>query len=270
MNKDTIKSVWADFFAATDEPSKKPLEKQLVEYYYPLVRKVATKMHQKLSDSVTIDELVSNGVDGLYQTLNSFDRSRNIKFETYATPRIKGAILDAIRKEDWVPRLVRARTNWLNNKRQILEGTAGHKLSDNELAEKLGFTMEQFMKFSKSAIGLHSMSDKSDDDEQYGLADSIKDDESSQPVENILRQEFFNKLLGRNFTPHERKIMWLYYYEQLSMREISEQVDLSESRVSQMHNMILKRLRQKQERNPEYFKEITRMLGEFKNKSFAI
>jgi RNA polymerase sigma factor for flagellar operon FliA len=247
----------------------KPLVRVLVDHYYPLVRTVAKRMCQKLAE-VTEDELASMGVDGLYDSIQNFDPSRNTKFETYAMHRIRGSMLDAIRKADWIPRLVRAKCAWMERKRQFHESDQGRRLSNSELAEKLNMTEHQFEHMFKviNTPSMHSANDLGiEDDEGKGVLslEHVEDSGAVSPMEPMLRRELFNKLMGKNFTPLERKIIWLYYFEDLSMKEISDVVELSESRVSQMHTVILKRLKQKADRNPEYFKDIWAVLSSFKD-----
>ena len=275
MTEQQVLSVWADFFAskATGLPDPE-LKKKLVGHYYPLVRRVANRLHQKLTE-VQPDELTSMGVDGLYDAISAYDTSRNTKFETYATPRIKGSMLDAIRSADWVPRLVRAKAGQLDRRRQVLESEAGHRLTASEMAEKLGMTQEDYQQYSKGAVSpaIHSVNDlngnESDSDKQISI-EHVEDEDSAQPGERMFRREMFWKLLGKNFTPQERTIIRLYYYEERSMKDISDIVGLSESRVSQMHSIILKRLLRTVERNPDYFSDIFQFTNRFKEAAPAV
>ncbi len=264
-----IKAVWQSFFEskATGTPDQK-LHRELVEHYYGLVCTVANRMHLKLAE-VTADELASMGVDGLFDAVKNFDPDRATKFETYAMHRIRGSMLDAIRKADWIPRLVRAKVTKFDRARSVAESEAGHRLSNQELADRLGMNESEFEDMFKS-ISTPAMRSVNDlgiqDDDGHGLSiEHVEDSSVVQPMEPMLRRELFQKLMGKNFTPLERKIVWFYYFDDLSMKEISDSVQLSESRVSQMHTVILRRLRQKAERNPEYFSDIWCMLDTFKD-----
>jgi RNA polymerase sigma factor for flagellar operon FliA len=270
MKEAELQETWKSYFAS--KTAGKPdllLEKKIVEHYYPLVKKIANRLHQKLIE-VQADELASMGIEGLYDAVANYDSDRNTKFETYSTPRIRGSMLDEIRKCDWVPRLVRSRAAKLDRQRQRLESAAGRKLLHSELAEKFGMTTEAFEEFVVGATNpaVHSVNDipnnNSDSDRSLSI-EHVSDSKAVDPSHKILRRELFDKLMGRNFTEQERKIMRLYYYGELSMKEISEKVELSESRVSQMHSIIVKRLRQKAERNPEYFSDILLLAGKFKD-----
>lgn len=267
MNEQELKETWDGFIASkgTGEPDLK-LKRKLAEHYYGLVKLVANRMHQKLVQ-VQPDELASMGVDGLYDAIGGYDRSFNTKFETFAQPRIRGSMLDAIRKIDWVPRQVRAKCNQMEKQRVLLESEAGHRLTSAEMADRLSVNREEFDELLRSTVAtaIHSVNDLNDDDSKTMGINHIEDDGICQPVNNMIRKELFAKLMGKNFTPQERMIIWYYYFEDLSMKEIAaEKVKLSESRVSQMHGKILARLKQKIERNPGYFADIGPFLDKFR------
>ncbi len=265
--QEELKTIWQNFLdskKSAGEPDRE-LQKRLVEHYYPLVRKVANRVHQKLVE-VQPDELTSMGIDGLYDAVKGFDPTRFTKFETYAMHRIRGSMLDAVRKADWVPRLVRSNAHKLDRARQLAESEAGRKLSAAEISEKMGISQEEYDDFYRSAAtpAVHSVNDaswNSNDNERTFAVDSVEDDTVSQPLNSMLRHEIFAKLMGSNCSEIERKIIKLYYYEGYSMKEISEMVGLSESRVSQMHSTILKRLKNKADRNPVFFSDIFPLLS---------
>jgi RNA polymerase sigma factor for flagellar operon FliA len=286
MKPEEVKELWVEYFASKANGAACPkTQRKLVENYYPLVRVVAQRMHQKLNE-VTVDELSSMGVDGLYDAVDGYDPEKfTNKFETYAMHRIRGSMLDGIRKADWVPRLVRSNSTWLEKQRSIHESAAGHRLKSDELweriveanreeAESRGITgISDFEEYVESSTtpAMHSVNDiQSENDNDKGLGiEHIKDNRASQPIERMLRRELFDKLMGKNFTKQERKIIWLYYFEDLSMKEISDIVKLSESRVSQMHGDIRARLQQKAARNPDYFSDIWSMMSQFKEAATA-
>lgn len=270
MTDQEVKQLWDEYLAtkAAGTPDES-LEKLLVNHYYPLtVKKVANKMHQKLTE-VPPDELASMGVEGLYDAVQGYDRAFQTKFETYAMHRIRGAMLDEIRKADWIPRLVRAKCAWMDRQRSVLESQAGHRLTAAEMAKRMGKSIEEFDVIVRSSATptMHSVNELMFDDGEHRGGVQIEqapDENAVQPLERIMRREIFLKLMGKNFTPLERKIIWLYYFEDRSMKEISALVRLSESRVSQMHGDILKRLKQKADRNPEYFADLWSLVTKFK------
>jgi RNA polymerase sigma factor for flagellar operon FliA len=266
-----VKTLWQKYFASKMNGAPCPeTKRELVEHYYPLVKKVATRVHQKVTD-VSVDELTSMGVDGLYDAVANYDESFKTKFETYAPTRIRGSMLDAIRKADWVPRLVRQKATYLDRKRQVFESECGRKVDNGELAEMLGMNEDDFEELSRAAVSpaVHNITEATSSMETDGepsfSIEHLEDEGVSQPIDHMLREELWNKLLGKNFTPQERQIMWLYYREDHSMKEISEIVQLSESRVSQMHTMILRRLSQKVRRNPDYFADILGVVEKFRD-----
>lgn len=277
-NDDTsIQELWEAFFASKLTGNPDPnLERKLVEHYYFLVKIAAQKMHKK-NKNLSIEEFQSFGVEGLYQTINRYDPTKyNNKFETYAMPRIRGSMLDKIRQDDWVPRLVRSNSSWLDRQRNIYESEAQRHLSVSELYEMIPqeelhkqkiYSLDKFEKFveSSTTVAMHSVYDAhTEGDDQQLSIEQINDPSATQPMHGMLRKELFAKLMGKNFTPQERKIIWYFYFEDLSLKEIGPIVGLSESRVSQMHGDIKQRLEKKAERNPKYFQDIFKFVSEFK------
>lgn len=278
MDDIELKEVWSKFIASKESGTPdEVLKNKLIAHYFPLtVQRVANKVHQRITE-VPPDELASMGIYGLYDAVMGFDLNRKTKFETYATPRIRGAMLDEIRKADWIPRLVRSKCAWFEKQRQFYDSQAGYRLTYAELAEKIANSegakqydinseedLEQFMA-SSTTPAVSSVDDDGDTDKRGGMPlDQAEDTNAKQPLDTLIREELFAKLMGSAFAPIERKIIWLYYFEDRSMKEISERVRLSESRVSQMHGMILRRLRQKAERNPDYFSDVWGMVSRFR------
>jgi len=219
----------------------------LLEHYRHLVKYAAGRLHSKLPDKVELDDLISAGNFGLMDAIDAFDPDRGVKFETYCAPRIKGSILDELRSVDWVPRLVRARAHRLAKARQSLEIYLGRKPTEKETAEKLNINMEEFDKLQRdaNAVGVVSLSTKYNDgdgEKDIREIDVIKDKKSRNPLIEAQKQDLKN-LLTRGLTRAERLIVVLYYYEEMTMKEIGATLDLSESRVSQMHSSILARLK---------------------------
>ena len=201
----------------------------------------------KLPDKVELDDLISAGIFGLMDAIDAFDPERGVKFETYCTPRIRGAILDELRSMDWVPRLVRSRAHQLENALQTLEAHLGRVPTDFEIANELELDMPNFHKLQRdaTATGLVSLSNKfteSDGDKDIREIDIIKDQKSETPLIEAQKRDLKN-LLTKGLTRAERLIVILYYYEEMTMKEIGATLDLSESRVSQMHSSIIARLK---------------------------
>jgi RNA polymerase sigma factor for flagellar operon FliA len=219
----------------------------LMENYLSLVKYTAERLHTKLPDEVDVDDLISAGIFGLMDAVNAFDPGRGVKFETYCVPRIRGAILDELRSMDWVPRLVRSRAHKLGEAARSLEAQLGRKATERELAETMRMPLREFRKLQRDAhaTGLVSLSRKwfeTDSNKDVREIDVLEDKRSEDPV-RIAQRRDLKDLVTRGLSRAERLIIVLYYFEEMTMKEIGETLDLSESRVSQMHSAILGRLR---------------------------
>jgi RNA polymerase sigma factor FliA len=241
--KRDIKDVWVDYKKTRSES----LRNTLMENYLHLVRYNAERIHVKLPDEVELDDLMSAGIFGLMDAINAFDLERGVKFETYCAPRIRGAILDELRSMDWVPRLVRSRAHKLESATKSLETELGRSPTNEEVAKRLKVTMDEFEKIAKdsSAVGLVSLSRKwfeTDSNKDVREIDVLEDKRGTDPVREIQRKDL-KELITKGLSRAERLIIILYYFEEMTMKEIGATLDLSESRVSQMHSSILARLK---------------------------
>ena len=218
----------------------------LIEKYLPTVRYVAERLIAKLPQSVELDDLTSAGIFGLMQAIDGFDLDREVKFETYCVNRIRGAILDELRNLDWVPRLVRTKGHKLSNAYRELEIDLGKAPTDEQMAKKLGLSAAEYdeMVREASAITVVSLSEKmhaDDDDNDLTKMQMVENAKGKSPSEDIQRRELVEHLT-RGLSRKEKLILVLYYYEELTMREIGAIIDLSESRVCQIHSKIVMRL----------------------------
>jgi len=238
-----IEQVWRAYRA---EPSEL-VRNFLMERYLDLVRYTAERMHMKLPAEVEVDDLMSAGLFGLMDAINAFDPDRGVKFETYCTQRIRGAIFDELRSMDWVPRLVRSRTAKVEKVRKALEMQMGRRPTDVEVADRMNVDAGEFEKLQKDSrpVGLVSLNRKwfeTDSSKDVREIDVIKDTRQENPVQLVQRQDL-QALITKGLSRAERLIVVLYYYEEMTMKEIGLTLDLSESRVSQMHSSILARLK---------------------------
>jgi len=238
-----IQEVW-DRFHETHNDMYRNL---LMEHYRDLVRYSAERLHSKLPDKVELDDLISAGIFGLMDAIDAYDPERGVKFETYCAPRVKGSILDELRSMDWVPRLVRARAHQLSRATNALELHLGRKPLAEEIAEELQVDMIEFNRLQRDAkaVGLVSLNTKCNDgegDKDVCEIDVIKDRKSKNPLIEAQKRDLKN-LLTKGLSRAERLIIVLYYYEEMTMKEIGATLDLSESRVSQMHSSIVARLK---------------------------
>ena len=223
------------------------LRNHLMERYLPLVKYNAERIHAKLPDEVDVEDLMSAGVFGLMDAIDAFDLERGVKFETYCAPRIRGAILDELRAMDWVPRLVRSRSSLVDQARKSLEMKLGRSATDEEIATKMKVSREEYAKIRKDAgaVGVVSLSRKwyeTDSNKDVREIDVLEDGKQINPLSAVQRRDL-KELITQGVSRAERLIVILYYYEQMTMKEIGVTLDLSESRVSQMHSSILARLK---------------------------
>lgn len=243
IDQHAARQLWQNHWQAPSEQSRNAL----LETYLPVVRYNAERVHAKLPDEVDVEDLVSVGTFGLMDAIAGFDPSRNIKFETYCAPRIRGAILDELRSMDWVPRLVRSRSSQMDKARKSIQNETGCTPSDDDLARKLGVDCEEYSKIKKDsiAVGVVSLSrtltSGSSSREVFEI-DVLADQRQVNPFANVSRRDL-RDLVTKGLSRAERLIVILYYYEQMTMKEIGVVLDLSESRVSQMHTSVLSRLK---------------------------
>jgi RNA polymerase sigma factor for flagellar operon FliA len=239
----SLDAAWRDFKRAGDDN----VRNRLIEHYTYLVRFNAERIGAKLPDEVDVDDLMSSGIFGLVDAIDAFDLNRGVKFETYCAPRIRGAILDELRNMDWVPRLVRHRAHKLAEASRTLEVELGRLPNEDEVARRLNLPRAQFQKLLRDAstVTLVSLSRKYTDPESQRDVfeiDVLPDEAGSDPTVEAQKQDL-KDLVTRGLSRAERLIIVLYYYEQMTMKQIGQTLDLSESRVSQMHSAILGRLR---------------------------
>jgi RNA polymerase sigma factor FliA len=253
-SKEEITEVWLQFKA---DPDNKLLRNRLVEQYLPLVKYNGERIWSRLPDGVDLDDLISAGVFGLMDAINAFDMSRGVKFETYCVPRIRGAMLDELRTMDWVPRLVRSKASKLNEAVKQLEARLGRQPNENELAEQMGISVKELEKLitDANAVNLVSLNKKWYETDSYKDVreiDILEDKKGEDPTKRVQKSDLM-RLVTKGLNRNERLIIILYYYEELTMKEIGATLDLSESRVSQMHSAIVNRLQgQLGRRRPEF------------------
>ncbi len=243
MPQEVVDKAWKKFLRNKDQAARNTL----LEHYLRIVKYTSDRLSQKLPDEVDNDDLMSAGIFGLMDALEAFDPERGVKFETYCVPRIRGAILDHLRSMDWVPRLVRSRAQKLNKAKQFLQASLGREPNEKELAKQMRITMKEFRKLRRDAqaVGLVSLSRKwfeTDSNKDVTEIDVLEDRRSEDPFRSAQRKDI-KELITRGLSRAERLIIILYYFEEMTMKEIGETLDLSESRVSQMHSAVLGRLR---------------------------
>jgi len=239
-----VEQLWIDY---KGDSSNVVLRNRLIEQYMPLVRHRGERIWSRLPDGIDLDDLISAGTFGLMDAINAFDLDRGVRFETFCIPRIQGAMLDELRSMDWVPRLVRSKASKINEAYKKLEGYLARKPTDDEMAEHLQVSVAEFEKMLSETHGVNLTSlDKkwfeTDSYKDVREIDILADKRSEDPTERLRKTEMI-RTFTRGLTKNERLIIILYYFEEMTMKEIGTTLDLSESRVSQMHSAIVDRMR---------------------------
>lgn len=222
-------------------------KKQLIEQYLPIVDYVSNRLANGLPKNVSKDDLTSNGVMGLIDAIDKFDYKRGLQFETYASWRVRGAILDGLRQGDWVPRSVREKSKRIEEAYQQLEQKYLRSVSDQEMSDYLEISEQEFrqMLHDVAITSVYSLEDPIRDEESETRLSLLVDDKARNPDYKV--NEFFLKeslVKGiEKLTEKERTVVSLFYYEDLSLSEIAEVMSLSPSRISQLHSKAIQRLR---------------------------
>jgi len=222
-----------------------PLRNLLIERHYPLVKYIAERLLQTLPKSIELDDLVSAGLFGLMDAIRGFDASRGIKFKTYCSTRIRGAILDQLRSQDWVPRLVRLKASRIDRALQRLTAEYGREPTHAELARVLEMEHTDLVKEIQEsrAKTMFSLSEKwEDDDGSVEKVEVLEDRTAIDPVFEMNRRDLMT-FITRALTHKERFIIEQYYQYGHTMREIGEMLALTESRVCQIHSNVMSRLK---------------------------
>lgn len=245
MDEAGKKRLWNEY---GKEKSAEIREKLIIEYS-PLVKIVAGRLSMYLGSNVEYDDLVGYGVFGLIDAIDKYDMMKEVKFETYASLRIRGAILDQIRKMDWIPRTIRQKQKQVDAVSREIETSCGHSASDTEIADKLGISGDEYCTW-QNQMKITNVISLNEFMEQGSEVPNGQNNTSSQfenPEDNIERTELKEKLAQalNLLTEKERKVVLLYYYEDLTLKEISEVMEVSESRISQLHTRAIEKMRVK-------------------------
>jgi RNA polymerase sigma factor for flagellar operon FliA len=242
-----LRDLWRRYKGTGDPHARE----RLVVAYSPLVKYVSGRMASGLPAHVEEADLISYGLVGLINAIERFDLSREIKFETYAITRIKGAIIDELRSLDWVPRSVRSRARDIEKANAKLENRLQRAPTDEEMAAELGIRVQEFqdtlLQISNSTVAaldeLWTVSDSSGD--QVSLLDTLHDPDAPDPAAALDQTDLKDRVADAiaRLPEREKLVVALYYYENLTLREIGEVLGVTESRVSQLHTKAVLRLR---------------------------
>lgn len=228
---------------------KKPtpeLREQLILEYAPLVKIVAGRLSMYLGYNVEYDDLVGYGIFGLIDAIDKFDVAKDVKFETYASLRIRGSILDQIRKMDWIPRTVRQKQKKIDEAIRMIETRTGRNATDQEIAVELELSGEELLNW-QSQLKITNLISLNEYVEQGSepVMDATYNSHFAQP-EQVIEKEELKKVLTESLellTEKEKKVILLYYYDEMTLKEISKILEVSESRVSQLHTKAIGKMR---------------------------
>ena len=236
--------LWSEY-ATTKSPE---VREQLILEYAPLVKLVAGRLSMYLGYNVEYDDLVSYGIFGLIDAIDKFDSMKEVKFETYASLRIRGSILDQIRKMDWIPRTIRQKQKKIDAAMKEIETATGRAATDEEIAQKLEISTEDFADWQSQMkiTGVVSLNEFMESGSEIP-AEQHNQNRFDEP-EKVIEKGELKEVLGQALellTEKEKKVILLYYYEDLTLKEISNILEVSESRVSQLHTRALQKMKAK-------------------------
>ncbi|MCI6713528.1 MAG: FliA/WhiG family RNA polymerase sigma factor [Lachnospiraceae bacterium] len=246
MDEAGRKRLW-DEYSRTKSPE---IRENIILEYAPLVKVVAGRLSMYLGYNVEYEDLVSYGIFGLIDAIDKFDCLKDVKFETYASLRIRGAILDQIRKMDWIPRTIRQKQKRIDAAIREIEAQSGRSATDEEIAESLGISNDEYLEWQSqmkitNVVSLNEFLEQGS--EVPNEANRSKSSQFDSP-EEVLEKDELKKILAQALellTEKERKVILLYYYEELTLKEISNILEVSESRISQLHTRALQKMKGK-------------------------
>jgi RNA polymerase sigma factor for flagellar operon FliA len=248
LEQKTEEELWLQYRQNRDPKIRELFIKQ----YAPLVKYVAGKVAVGMPHNVEFDDLVEFGVFGLLDAIEKFDPDKNVKFKTYAVTRIRGAIFDELRSIDWVPRSVRQHAREIEDAISSLEAQLGRTATDQEVANSLGMNENEYLKtmMKISGTSILSLDDvwfSGDENDKVSIGDSIESPSNLNPDVIVEKDEIRRVIVEaiNELPDKEKKILVLYYYEDLTLKEIGEVLEVTESRVSQLHTKAILRLRAK-------------------------
>ncbi len=229
--------------------SKEPaIREQLIIEYASLVKIVAGRLNMYLGYAVEQDDLIGYGTFGLIDAIDKFDCFKGIKFETYASLRIRGSILDQIRKMDWIPRTLRQKQKKINQAMQKLETFNGRRVTDEEIANELEISIEEYEKWQSQMKITNLVSLDEFLEQGSEIQQSANSSSHFEQPEKVFEKQELKKILVEaleTLTENERKVISLYYFEELTLKEISHILEVSESRISQLHTKALQKMKKR-------------------------
>lgn len=243
------KNIWQIYENEKDESVKRELKKTIIEQYLNLVRIISGKLYNYYASNIEFDDLMGYGVIGLIDAIEKFDHTKNIKFETYASIRIRGSIIDQIRNLDWIPRSIRQKSRLLRDAYDAVEMKLGREPKNIEIAEHMGKTLKETEDLINETSIYNILSIEDDFNESYKmqLSDNTLD---ASPEDSAVHNDNITELEKsiESLSEREQLIINLYYYENITYKEIGEILKISESRVSQIHSKAIMKMKKQIQR----------------------
>lgn len=245
LSEEELQALWAEYFA--DRTNKKVKDTLIVQYIY-LTKYVVGRLRVSLPETISSDDIASFGIEGLIKAIEKYENDKNTRFETFALTKIRGAIIDAIRSQDWIPRAVRKKQKEINAIIQILQKELGRIPTEEEIAQKANITVEKLQEIMRLAntMTVTSLNVSKDKQEQgVEIIDTIEDDKNLAPEEELEKKDSKKDLIkGLSRLPErERLLLTLYYHENMTFMEIASILKVSESRCCQLHAQAIMKLR---------------------------
>ncbi len=245
MSEEEVNLLWEEYIK--DRENKKLKDSLIVNYIY-LIKYVAGRMRVNLPETIASEDIESFGIEGLIKAIERYSPNKNTRFETYALTRIRGEIIDQIRAQDWIPRVVRRQQKEINGAIQVLQKQTGKMPNEEEIAQYLNTTPEKIKEVLKLTGGVQVVSlnlPKDAQDQQIEIIDTIEDEKSQTPLEKLEEKDAKKELVqGLSRLPErERLVLTLYYHENMTFKEIGDILEISESRCCQVHAQAIMKLR---------------------------
>lgn len=246
MDEAGRKKLWEEY----DKTKTSAVREKIILEYAPLVKMVAGRLSMYLGYNVEYEDLVSYGIFGLIDAIDKFDALKDVKFETYASLRIRGAILDQIRKMDWIPRTIRQKQKKIDTAIREIEARSGRSATDEEIAQNLGISNEEYVDWQSQMkiTNVISLNEFLEQGSEIPNDNSFNRKAQFDEPEEVIERDELKRILAEALellTEKERKVIVLYYYEDLTLKEISSILEVSESRTSQLHTRALQKMKSK-------------------------
>ena len=246
MDEAGRKKLWEEY----GKTKSTEVREKIILEYAPLVKMVAGRLSMYLGYNVEYEDLVSYGVFGLIDAIDKFDALKDVKFETYASLRIRGAILDQIRKMDWIPRTIRQKQKKIDAAIREIETKYGRSATDEEIAASLGITNDEYVDWQSQmkVTNVVSLNEFLEQGSEIPTDNNYNRSAQFDGPEEVIERDELKNILAESLellTEKEKKVIVLYYYEELTLKEISSILEVSESRISQLHTRALQKMREK-------------------------